>query len=129
MSGRWVGVGKRRGERRGQGRGGGVAVRERAVGCGRQTNWVGVLCGEDAVLGELGLALLMRDRNKGLFLMGLIIWRVEENGGGIFLGRSLLGEFLGGNFFGSKKAATWATGTTHRMLVAGFMEIRLVGGG
>lgn len=58
--------------------------------------------------------------------MGLRNWRIDEDGLGIFLWRGLLGEFLCGDFFGSEKASTWATGTTHCMLVAGFVEIRLV---
>lgn len=68
----------------------------------------------------------MEDWSEGLILKGLYIWRIEDCGGGIFLARGLLSEFLGGNLFGSEKATTWATGTSHRVLVAGFVEIRLV---
>lgn len=57
------------------------------------------------------------------------IWRIDENGGCIFLASGLLSEFLGGDFFCGEKAAARATGATHRMFVAGFMEIRLSSGG
>ena len=70
----------------------------------------------------------MSDLSKGLILNGLSDWRIYENGRGIFLGDRLLSEFLGSDFFGGEEATTWATGTTHRMLVARFMEIRLGSG-